>query len=189
MALKPTIYKFTVSLSDLNRDLYDTLNLTVALHPSETIERMMARLVAFCINVQTSVELENQHPLIFTKGLSEIEEPDLWIRSLDDQIILWIELGEPSFDRIKKACRSAKRVKLYCYNSKSDTWWQQNSGQLSRLPVDVYQFESHTIDALSQLLERSMSISVTITGDSAYIATAKGEVDVSWRNLQLVPET
>lgn len=93
MALKPTIYKHRISLSDLNRDYYDTLNLTVALHPSETIERMMVRVLAYCINAQ-------EH-LTFTKGLSEIEEPDIWLRSLDDQIRLWVDVGEPSADRIK----------------------------------------------------------------------------------------
>ena len=69
MAIKPTIYKFRISLSDLNRNYYDTLNLTIALHPSETLERMMARVIAFCLNAT-----EN---LTFTKGLSDIDEPDI----------------------------------------------------------------------------------------------------------------
>ena len=60
MALKPTIYKFKIALADLNRQYYDTLNLTVAQHPSETLERMMARMLAFCLNAQES--------LAFTKG-------------------------------------------------------------------------------------------------------------------------
>jgi uncharacterized protein YaeQ len=70
MALKPTIYKFTISLSDLNQDYFDTLQLTVALHPSETIERMMARVFAFCLHAHS-----NQDDLLrFTKGLSAVEE-------------------------------------------------------------------------------------------------------------------
>jgi uncharacterized protein YaeQ len=60
MALKPTIFKLQISLSDLNRNYYDTLNLTLAQHPSETVERMMARVLAFCINAQER--------LVFTKG-------------------------------------------------------------------------------------------------------------------------
>ncbi|MCK5724990.1 MAG: YaeQ family protein, partial [Gammaproteobacteria bacterium] len=84
MAIKPTIYKFRISLSDLNRDYFDTLNLTLAQHPSETIERMMVRVLAYCINAQ-------EH-LAFTKGLSEISEPDIWARSLDEQTLLWIDV-------------------------------------------------------------------------------------------------
>lgn len=95
MALKPTVFKFQVSLSDLNRNYYDTLNLTVAQHPSETTERMMARVLAFCINAQEHLD--------FTRGLSTVEEPDIWARTLDDQISLWIDVGEPAVDRIKKS--------------------------------------------------------------------------------------
>ncbi len=186
MALKPTIYKFSISISDLNRDLYDSVSLTVALHPSETIERMMARIITYCLNLQTTKQQTNQQALTFTKGLSEVDEPDLWLKSLDDQILLWIELGEPSFDRIKKAYRNAKAVKVYSYNSKSDTWWQQNKNQFNRLPVEVTQFDAQSITLLSEMLERSMSISVTITGDSAYVATAKGEIEVTWNSLQFV---
>jgi len=80
LALKPTIHKFNVSLSDLDRDYYESLNLTVAQHPSETIERMMVRLLAYCINAHARLQ--------FTKGLSDTEEPDLWVKSLDDQVEL-----------------------------------------------------------------------------------------------------
>ena len=97
MALKPTIYKLRISLSDINRNFYDALNLTIAQHPSETLERMMARILAFCINAQEHLE--------FTKGLSAVDEPDIWVKSLDDQITLWIDVGEPAVDRIKKASR------------------------------------------------------------------------------------
>ncbi|WP_428980175.1 YaeQ family protein [Catenovulum adriaticum] len=35
MALKPTIYKMRIGLSNFNNDYYDNLNLTIAQHPSE----------------------------------------------------------------------------------------------------------------------------------------------------------
>ncbi|AEG31347.1 YaeQ family protein [Thiomicrospira cyclica] len=53
MALKPTIYKFTIALSDMNRHIFQTLNVTLAQHPSENIERMMMRVLAYCLNVDT----------------------------------------------------------------------------------------------------------------------------------------
>ena len=93
MALKPTIYKMTIDLSDLERSKYQTLNLTVAQHPSESVERMMARVLAYCIDAHEQLE--------FTKGISATDEPDLWQHTLDGQLCLWIEIGEPSFDRIK----------------------------------------------------------------------------------------
>lgn len=176
MAIKPTIYKLKIALSDLERNHYDTLNLTLALHPSETLERMMVRVLAYCINAQ-------EH-LTFTKGLSVIDEPDIWARTLDDQIALWIDLGEPSVDRIKKSSRLAQAVKVYCFNSKSDVWWQQAKNKINSLKASIYRFQWPDIQALAALVERTMEISVTITGDSAYVATGLGECEVSWEVLQ-----
>ena len=111
MALKPTIYKAKINLSDINRNIYQALSLTIAQHPSETLERMMVRVLAFCLNAD-----EN---LTFTKGLSAVEEPDIILKSLSDSTMLWIDVGEPSADRIKKATRIAEVVKVYSFNSKS----------------------------------------------------------------------
>lgn len=149
MAIKPTIYKFRISLSDLNRNYYDSLNLTVAQHPSEKTERMMVRVLAFCINAQ-----EN---LVFTKGLSEIDEPDIWVRNYDDSISLWIDVGEPSPDRIKKVSRLANEVIVYCFNSKSDVWWKQSKQKISQLKVSVYQFDWEEIQSLAALTQRTMT--------------------------------
>lgn len=175
MALKPTIYKLRIALSDLERNYYDTLNLTVALHPSETSQRMMARVMAYCLNANEG--------LSFTKGLSEVDEPDIWLKSLDDEIELWIELGEPALDRIKKATRLAERVRVYSFNSKANTWWSQGRSKLSMLEAEYFKFNTEQIEQLTALLQRTMDISITITGDSAYVATADGEVEVTWFEL------
>lgn len=176
MALKPTIYKFQIDLSDTNRHYYDSLNLTIAQHPSETMERMMARILAYCINVQDN--------LTFTKGLSETEEPDLWARTMDGTLELWIDVGEPAPERIKKATRIAKQVKVYCFNKKSDTWWSQGQASFKKLNASVFQFSTEEIKTLASLVERTMNLSITITEDSAYIATENGECEVNWSLLQ-----
>lgn len=176
MALKPTIYKLRIALSDINRNYYDTLDLTTAQHPSESLERMMVRVLAFCINAQ-------EH-LAFTKGLSAAEEPDLWAHTLDGQISLWIDVGEPAVDRIKKATRRAKMVKVYSFNSKSDIWWSQGQEKFSTLKVSIFQFPWESIQSLATLVQRTMDLSVTITDESAYIATELGECEVSWVTLQ-----
>lgn len=179
MAIKPTIYKFRISLSDLNRNYYDSLNLTLAQHPSEKVERMMVRVLAYCLNAQED--------LTFTKGLSEIDEPDLWVRTLDDKTTLWIDVGEPSVDRIKKDCRLADEVKIYCFNSKADVWWNQSQQKISQLKARIYKFDWNEIQALTALVERTMDMSVSITGDSAYFATEQGECEVNWLALQELP--
>jgi len=176
VALKPTIYKFNIALSDLNRNYYDSLNLTIAQHPSENTERMIMRVLAFCLNAQ-------EH-LTFTKGLSAIEEPDLWVRSLDNQLLLWIDIGEPAVDRVKKSARQAQAVSVYTFNTKSDVWWQQNKQKLQSIHASIYQFSWQDIQTLASFVERGMVWSVTITGNSAYIATDSGECEIPWTVLQ-----
>ena len=178
MAAKPTIYKMHIALSDLDRDYYDTINLTTALHPSETLERMMVRVMAFCINAADQ--------LSFTRGLSAVDEPDLWLHSLDGQIALWIDVGEPSSDRIKKAVGLAHEVRVYSFNSKSRLWWEQSQAKLSRLPISVFQFEWGATQRLASLVQRTMKMSVTISDDSAYVATESGNCEISWTTLQRV---
>ena len=113
MATKPTIHKARIALTDLDRNHYESLDLTVALHPSETTERMCARIVAYCINAAEGIT--------FTTGISTRDEPDIQLTSLDNRMLAWIDVGEPSPDRLKKASRLAERVRVYSFNSKSDS--------------------------------------------------------------------
>ena len=176
MALKPTIYKLTIAISDFNRDYYDTAQLTVAQHPSETLERMMARIIAYCLNAQENMS--------FSKGLSNAEEPDIWVKTLDDQIKLWIDMGEPVAERIKKSSRSAPEVKVYSFNSKSNTWWEQTKGKVQAFSnVKYYQFDWVQMQVLATFAERTMDWSITISGDMVYIVADKQECELLIKEL------
>lgn len=172
MALKPVIYKLTLNLSDLNRHVYQDFPLTIALHPSETLERMVARILAFALNAHEQ--------LTFTKGLSSVEEPDIWQKTLDGQTALWIEVGEPAVDRIKKATRIARQVKVYSFNSKSDVWWQQEQAKLSLLDAHFIQFDAQHIQALTTHVVRTMMWYVTVSENSVSVNSAQGDNSVSW---------
>ena len=103
MALKPTIYKAQIELADSDNNRYESLSLTLARHPSETLERLAARLMAYCLNASRGLE--------FTRGLSTADEPDIWLHSDSGEIEHWIELGQPEHLRLRKACgrRSEER--------------------------------------------------------------------------------
>jgi len=175
MALKPTIFKLRIMLSDLDRNIYETLNLTVAQHPSETTERMMVRILAYCIN-------RDEH-LDFGKGLSTADEPDLWLRTLDNRIALWIDVGEPAAERIKKASRISEAVRIYSFNSKSDVWWNQEGSKLASSGAEVFQVEWSQVQNLATMAERSMDFALTLSGGSAYFSATDQECEVSWRQL------
>lgn len=180
MALKPTIYKFNIALADLNNNHYPNLNLVLAQHPSETLERMVVRLLVFCLH---SVD-DKDELMAFTKGLSSVEEPDIWHKGLDDQLNYWIDVGEPSFDRMKKACRLAKHTYIYSFNSKSDVWWKQNQSQFSTLPIKVISFDWPQIQLLAKQVARTASWSITISDESLFVSTSDMQVETSWTVLQ-----
>jgi len=176
MALKPTIYKAQVELADSDNNRYQTLALTLARHPSETLERMAARLLAYCLNVERGLE--------FTRGLSTADEPDIWSHSDSGEIEHWIEVGQPEEARLRKACGRARRVSLYTFGKSSDTWWKLNGEAVSALPrLFAWQFSWPEIVELSALLERTMQLNVSIVGGIIYVDNGKGSTSLEPRLL------
>jgi uncharacterized protein YaeQ len=176
MALKPTIYKAKIALTDLDREVYDNVTLTVACHPSETLERMMVRIMAYCLNAQEGLEL--------CKGLSDTDEADLWARSLDGAMSVWIDVGEPTLERVKKVSRLVPDVRVYSFNSKAPTWWDLASPELKKLPVRVFRFDWAGVQALAKTVERTMDIAVTVSEGSLFVSTAKGDCELQLECLQ-----
>ncbi|HEY1138866.1 MAG TPA: YaeQ family protein [Lysobacter sp.] len=156
MALKATVVKAELHLSDLDRHHYATYPLTLAQHPSETDQRLMVRLIAFALYASERLE--------FGKGLSNEEDPDLWRRDYTGDIEQWIDLGQPDESRIRKACGRAQQVIVVNYGGRaSDVWWDKNAAGLSRLGnLTVIDLDAETVDALGALIERSMRFSVLI---------------------------
>ncbi len=137
----------------MDRHYYQTHELTVAQHPSETDLRFMTRVIAFVINANES--------LMFTKGLSTDDEPDLWQKSLTDEIECWIDLGQPEEKRIRKACGRAKKVIIYTYNErKAHSWWEQQASKLQRFDnLNVHHIDAPKAEALVQ---RNMELQCNI---------------------------
>jgi len=175
MALKPTIYKFAVTLADIDRARYEDLALTVALHPSETVERMLVRVLARC--------LEDQEDLTFTGGLSETDTPDLWRRHLDGRLATWIDVGEPSADRLRKASRLAERTIVYSFNSRSDVWWPEVMKDLPSGTVTAYRLPWPEVHALTPIAERTASFTLTVARPTLLIAAQQGEFTLNIETL------
>ena len=79
MAIKSTVFKAALQIADMDRGLYADHQLTLARHPSETDERMMVRVLAFALNVPAD---DHDGALLFGRGISDTDEPDLWQHSL-----------------------------------------------------------------------------------------------------------
>jgi len=125
MAQKATIYKVELSVSDMDRHYYETHNLTVAKHPSETDERLMVRILSFALNAHEQLE--------FSRGISTDDEPDIWQKSLSGELELWVTLGLPSEKIIRQSCSKAKKMIVYCYGGRTaEIWWEKIKTKTTR---------------------------------------------------------
>ncbi len=176
MALKATIYKTEIQVSDLTRHHYETYLHTVAKHPSETDERMMIRLIAFALFAHED--------LTFTKGISTDTEPDLWQMSPGGEIDLWIELGLPDEKRIRKACGRARQVVIISYGDrKTEPWWQKNGAAFGRCDnLTVLYIPLPTDPSLASMVHRNLKLECTV--DDGHIWLISGET-----TIDLVPDT
>ena len=162
MARPATIYKAALQLADLDRNVYEALQVTVARHPSETAERLVSRLLAMAIFFEPQ--------LTFTKGLSATDEPDIWVIGPDGRVRLWVEVGLPGADRILKASRHAERVALLACGRLYYGWRQQHLPRLAMVAnLTVVNIEQELIDTLAAELERSINWSITITESAMYL--------------------
>ena len=182
MALNATIFKASVQISDMDRGYYHEHALTIARHPSETDERMMVRLLAFCLHASET--------LSFGKGLSVDDEPDLWEKDLTGAIVSWIDVGQPDDRRIRKACGRASEVFVYSYGSQgARIWWEQTGSKLERVRnVTVIRLPAETRD-LARLTERNMRLTCTIQDRHVWLASDERSVEIALETLKSPAES
>lgn len=178
MALKATVIKAELTIADMDRHYYQTHSLTLAQHPSETEERLLVRLLAFCLHASDT--------LMFTKGISTDDEPDLWQKTLTDDIELWIDLGQPDEKRVRKACARADQVVIYTYQPRSAAvWWESNKGALARFDnLRVRSLSAETVAGIASLAARSMVLNATIQDGQVWLANDQSSVPVEFEELK-----
>ncbi len=171
MAISSTINKVSINIADMDRHYYQPYELTVAQHPSETDFRFMIRLIAFMVNASDQ--------LGFTKGLSSDNEPELWEKTLTDEIDLWIDLGQPDEKRIRKACGRSKQVIIYTYHErKAQVWWKQQQKKLERFSnLKVVQIHA---EGLESMINRSMDLQCNIQDGEMYLSDGRSDITVTF---------
>ena len=163
VAIKSTIFKADLQVTDIDRDYYQSHKLTLARHPSETDERMMLRLLLFAIHADPALE--------FAGGISTEDTPALWRKNLSGEILEWIEIGQPDEKRIRKACGRARKVYVYCYGAhRAKPWWQSIKASLDRFDNLCVKFlPDDQVRPLSGMSERTMQLQCMIQdGDISF---------------------
>lgn len=163
MALTATIYSFDVELADNDRDVYESLSLRVAQHPSESDEYLIARVLAYLLEYREGIE--------FSRGVSDPEEPTVAIRDLTGKITTWIEIGTPDATRLHKASKAAARVAVYCH--KEGAQWLKGlaaAGIHRAGDLQLYAIDRGFIAEMVARLDRRMAFSMSITDREIYLS-------------------
>jgi uncharacterized protein YaeQ len=176
MAIKSTVFKVQLSVADVVRHYYEDHALTLARHPSETDTRMLLRVVAFALNAHER--------LTFTKGLSDVDEPDLWQLGLTGDIEHWIELGQPLEKRLRQSCGKAARVTVYTYQ-RGGTWYEDVKSVAERFAhLRVVKLALADEAGVAAMIDRSMTLNCLIEDDRILLSDAERSLTVDFSVLK-----
>ena len=163
MAQAATLYQFTIDLSDMDRGVYETLDVRVARHPSETMAYMLVRVLAYCLEYQEGITL--------TEGVSSGDEPALLVRDLTGQVLAWIEVGLPDADRLHRASKRAGRVAVYTHRDVRQLLSQLEGARIHRAAdIPVRAFPRTVIDTIADRLDRRTSMAMSVTGGEIFLS-------------------
>jgi uncharacterized protein YaeQ len=167
VAQTATIYTFDIDLADSDRGVYETLALRVARHPSESEDYLLARVLAYCLELTDGIG--------FSRGISDPEEPAIAVRDLTGGIAVWIEIGTPDADRLHKASKAAGRVAVYAHRDPTQ-WLRHLAGaRIHRAEsIDVTSFDPPFIKALAEKLTRRMAFALTVSDRHLLVALDEG---------------
>lgn len=162
MALNSTVYNVVVELSDIDRGVYESLDLRVAQHPSESLEYMVTRVLAYCLEYTEGIE--------FTQGLSNADEPAVVVRDLTGRLLAWIEVGMPDAERLHRASKLAGRVALYTHREMRQVLQQLEGKRIHRAAeIPIYSFGRGFIDSVAAAFDRRVTLSLSVTERHVYL--------------------
>ena len=169
MAQTATVYTATIDLADMDRNVYETLELRVARHPSETAEYMLVRILAYCLEYQEGIAL--------TEGVSSGSEPALVVRDLTGRITSWIEVGMPDAERLHRGSKLAGRVAVYTHRDVRQLMGNLNGQHIHRSEdIPIRAFDRTLIEEIAAHLDRRISMSLSVTGGELFLSLG----DESW---------
>ena len=156
------MYSVGVELSDVDRGVYETLDLRLAMHPSETAEYLTTRLLAYCLEYTDGIE--------FTTGLSNGDEPAILVRDLTGRVTGWIEVGMPDADRLHRASKLAARVAVYTHRELRNVLGQLEGRKIHRAEeIPIYTFGRGFVEEVAEKLDRRLAMSLSVTEGHVYL--------------------
>ena len=162
MALNATIHNLTIELADIDRGVYESLDLRVARQPSETSEFMLTRILAYC--------LEYGEGICFTEGVAAGDEPAVCVRDLTGRLIAWIEVGMPDAERLHRGSKLAGRAAVYTHRDAGQLLRQFAGKKIHRsAEIPIHAFDPRFIDDFAALIERRTELALSVTERTLYV--------------------
>lgn len=163
MAQAATVYNISIDLADMDRGVYETLDLRVARHPSETAAYMLVRLLAYCLEYREGIEM--------TEGVSSGDEPALVVRDLTGRITAWIEVGLPDAARLHRGSKLAGHAAVYTHRDARQLLAQLDGAKIHRAAdIPIRAFDRTAIDTVAELIDRRASFALSVSGGELHLA-------------------
>ena len=181
MALTATVHRVTVTLSDVDRGVYETLDLRLARHPSESLRYLATRLLAYCLSYEEGIA--------FSKGgLSSTDEPPLAVRDPTGVLVAWIDVGSPSAERLHKASKAARRVALFTTTDPALLRKEASTRAIHKVEeIEVFRLDPAFVDALAEHLDaRSVALDLTRTDAQLYVTVAGKTLEAALDRVSLM---
>jgi len=163
MALTATIYHLKIDLSDVDRGVYEQLDLRVARHPSESMRFLLTRVLAYCLCYEEGIA--------FSKGgISNTDESALAIRDLQGTLRASIEIGTPSADRLHKVSKASPRLVVFTQHDPALLQKVSSEREIHRLTeIEVYSLEPSFLDELDAATDRNAKWELVHTEGQLYL--------------------
>ncbi len=182
MAIKATIYKAQINLADMDRNVYADIAVTIARHPSETDERMMIRALALALGWPADT---HEGTLELAKDMWDPDEPALWHKNYSDEILHWVDVGQPDDKRLMKASGRARLVSVWAFQSSTPIWWEGLVNKVSRATnLTVWQVPTEQSQALAALAQRSMQLQMTVQDGTVWVNDGTHNVEITPQALR-----
>lgn len=156
-----------IELSDVERNVYEPVELTLVQHPSETDVYLTTRVLAYALSTERGIA--------FTRGLAEPDEPAVWVKDDTGQVVRWIEVGRPKPDRVQKALRATRAVDVFCHHR--DDAYAASLEEVKRpkgATLRLYLLEPRFVEELAGRLGERSKLELTRSEGQLY-ATVGGE--------------
>jgi len=165
MAQGATIHTFAIELADIDRGVYEQLELRVARHPSEAADYLVARVLAYC--------LEYTDGIAWTQGIAAGDEPAIWVHDPTGRLTAWIEIGLPDAERLHRASKRADRVAIYSHRDNPQQRAHLAGKSIYRAEtIPIYTIDRRFVAKLAGLVERRTVLALTVTEQQLYAEIA-----------------